>query len=177
MQARFERAKRLIRLGFYDWARWELYTIEQKTRNKDYRKNLAELFQKIKSYNRSAYIASIYFGEERRKGGMAAEEQLWKAAYPLAFENIVNHFSSEFGIEREFVWAIMRAESFFKADISSPVGAKGLMQLMPHTASQVSRLLGDEAFDTKLLTRPEVNVRVGTRYLQRLSKNSKARFR
>jgi soluble lytic murein transglycosylase len=176
LQARFERAKRLIRLGFYDWARWELYTIEQKTRNKDYRKNLAELFQKIKSYNRSAYIASIYFGEERRKGGMAAEEQLWKAAYPLAFENIVNHFSSEFGIEREFVWAIMRAESFFKADISSPVGAKGLMQLMPHTASQVSRLLGDEAFDTKLLTRPEVNVRVGTRYLQRLSKKFKGQI-
>ncbi|MEO0336006.1 MAG: transglycosylase SLT domain-containing protein, partial [Pseudomonadota bacterium] len=176
LQSRFERAKRLIQVGFYDWARWELYTIERKTRNSDYRKSLVDLYQKIKSYNRSAYIASIYFGEERQKRGMKEAEVLWKAAYPLAYENVVNHFSSEFGMEREFVWAIMRAESFFKADISSPVGAKGLMQLMPHTATQVSRLLGDESFDTKMLIRPEVNVRVGTRYLQRLSKKFKGQI-
>ena len=176
LQARFERAKRLIQVGFYDWARWELYTIERKTRNKEYRRNLVNHYQQIKSYNRSAYIASIYFGEERRNEGMKAASDLWKAAYPLAFNNIVSHFSSEFGMEREFIWAIMRAESFFKADISSPVGAKGLMQLMPHTATQVSRLLGDEYFDTKKLIRPEVNVRVGTRYLQRLSKKFKGQI-
>lgn len=173
LQTRFERAKKLIQLGFYEWARWELYTIEKKTRNRDYRRTLVDLYQKINSFNRSAYISTIDFGEKRRKEGMQKVSELWKAAYPLAYENVVNHFAAEFGMEREFVWAIMRAESFFKAEISSPVGAKGLMQLMPHTATQVSRLLGDEFFDTKMLVRPEVNVRVGTRYLQRLSKKFK----
>lgn len=63
----------------------------------------------------------------------------------------------------------MRAESTYKKDIHSPVGARGLMQLMPNTGKQVSRLLGETQFEVDSLLREEVNIKLGTRYLRRLA--------
>jgi soluble lytic murein transglycosylase len=42
------------------------------------------------------------------------------------------------------------------------------MQLMPNTAKQVARLIGDETFNERRLSDPDVNLRLGTKYLQRL---------
>ena len=95
---------------------------------------------------------------------------LWKHAYPQAYKNSVEQYSEDFGIPKEFIWSIMRAESHYKADAQSWVGAKGLMQLMPNTSRQVAKMLGDHNFNTNQLTRPEVNIRLGTRYLHRLGK-------
>src|SRR5690606_5955015 len=63
---------------------------------------------------------------------------------------------------------IMRAESQYRTDVISPVGARGFMQLMPHTARQVAKLLDDGTYRERQLIGPEVNIRLGTRYLQRL---------
>ena len=174
---RLERAMQLIQVGEFMWAKNELYEIEKRTRKREHREKLIQAYETILSYNRSSYIAQIHFSKDRhRKGGLKDAEGLWKSAYPRAFEQEVNHFSRQFGIEKEFIWGLMRAESRYKQDISSPVGARGLMQLMPHTATQVSRLLGDESFDPSLLVLPEVNIRLGTRYLQRLSKKFKGQL-
>lgn len=171
-----DRALQLIQVGQYMWAKNELFEIEKRTRNTEHRKRLIKAYESILSYNRSSYMAEVYFSKERHSKGIKEAEDLWKHAYPEAFRNEVTHFSNQFGIEKEFVWGLMRAESRYKQDISSPVGAKGLMQLMPHTAMQVSRLLGDESFDPEMLVMPEVNIRLGTRYLQRLSKKFKGQL-
>lgn len=62
----------------------------------------------------------------------------------------------------------MRAESRYKADVVSPVGAMGLMQLMPYTGEQVARMLEMKSFQPNQLLDPETNIRLGARYLQRL---------
>lgn len=170
LQAKFDRAQRLIAMGFYSWAKWELYEIEKRTRNKAYLRMLMQAYEGIHSYNRSSYIAQIHFSKQRHKEGLDTARRLWEYAYPKAFESAVTHYSTQFGISKEFIWGLMRAESRYKADISSPVGARGLMQLMPHTATQVSRLLGDESFNVKTLTDPDQNIRLGSRYLHRLAK-------
>lgn len=170
LQARFDRAKKLMDMGFYEWARWELYEIEKRTRNKTYLRMLMSAYEEIDSFNRSSYISEIYFSGVRHKGGLEKEKDLWEKAYPRAFASAVDYYSDQFGVDEEFIWSIMRAESRYKADIASPVGAKGLLQLMPNTSRQVARLLGDVHFHTDTLVQPEVNIRLGSRYLNRLSK-------
>ena len=63
----------------------------------------------------------------------------------------------------------MRAESHYRPEAKSPVGAAGLMQIMPFTGERVaSQLLGQTGFKAIDLLDPEINVRYGARYLQRL---------
>jgi soluble lytic murein transglycosylase len=68
------------------------------------------------------------------------------------------------GPERALVLALIRQESGFVADIESPVGARGLMQLMPATAAKVARAISLK-FHPDKLDNPDFNVRLGTAYL------------
>lgn len=53
----------------------------------------------------------------------------------------VPHYAPEngFKIDRALLYALMRQESKFKTDATSRVGARGLMQLMPRTASYIAK--------------------------------------
>ena len=61
---------------------------------------------------------------------------------------------------------IMRQESSFDIGALSPSGARGLMQLMPPTASAVARQLGIQVSLASLTIDPAPNIRLGTTYLQ-----------
>ena len=65
--------------------------------------------------------------------------------------------AAEFGLEEELVFAVVRAESNFRADAVSPAGAVGLMQLMPSTARFMQAMLG--AFGE--WREPQENIRLG----------------
>ena len=60
----------------------------------------------------------------------------------------------------------MRQESSFDIGALSPSGARGLMQLMPPTASAVARQLGIQVSLASLTIDPAPNIRLGTTYLQ-----------
>ncbi|MCB0341818.1 MAG: transglycosylase SLT domain-containing protein [Bdellovibrionales bacterium] len=165
-----ERAQQQIRAGHFDLARLELYSIEVKTRNPAYLKMLMAAYEEMGYFNRSAYVSQIYFSNDRSRHGINGVRSIWRTAYPQAYEGFVKNYSSQFVVPKELVWSIMRAESFYREDVISPAGARGLMQVMPFTAEQVARLLGDETFNSRDLTKPVVNLRIGTRYLGRLMK-------
>ena len=63
---------------------------------------------------------------------------------------------------------IMRQESSFDVSAVSPSGARGLMQLMPPTASAVAKELGVLASVPTLTVDASHNIRLGTAYLQEL---------
>ncbi len=65
-------------------------------------------------------------------------------------------------VERAVALGLIRQESSFDPAAGSPVGAQGLMQLMPATAAAVARRVGGPAGP---LTDPAVNLRLGTAYL------------
>ncbi len=167
---RFERARDLMILGLNDWAKWDLYDIERKTSNKDYLKNLMQEYQTVENFNRSAYIAQVYFGSQRALHGLDGVRYLWEYAYPKAYSSLVMKYSKQMDVPSELVWGIMRAESIYKRDVISPVGALGLMQVMPGTGMKIAEMLNEKAFDPRTLLEPEVSVKIGARYLQRLEK-------
>ena len=170
LQARFDRANELIELGFTDWAKWEFYEIERRTRNKTYLRKLMDAYDKIGSYNRAVYISGIYFSRDRARGGFEAARDLWQWNFPKAYYDLVSKASSKFGVDEAFIYAIMRAESNFRKEAISPVGARGLMQIMPYTAEQIAKLLDDDEYTDEKLSKPELNVKYGARYLNRLQK-------
>jgi len=65
----------------------------------------------------------------------------------------------------EMVMALSRQESELNPQAESRVGARGLMQLMPGTARDVSRQLGIEYSLGQLTSNPAYNIRLGTTYL------------
>ncbi|MCB0415230.1 MAG: transglycosylase SLT domain-containing protein [Bdellovibrionales bacterium] len=164
----FSNGSLLLQIGYNELAKWEFYEIERRTKKKSFLESLMEKYQKLGAYNRIAYISQIYFGGERGRHGIAGVRHLWEKAYPQAYKEVVSNYAKKFQVPSEFIWSIMRAESVYKSDILSPVGARGLMQLMPHTAKQVSLLLEETDFDKNNLFTPEVNIRYGSRYLSRL---------
>ncbi len=78
-----------------------------------------------------------------------------------AYQSEVQAAAREFGVEEAVIRAIMHAESAFKPNALSRVGAQGLMQLMPATAR---RFGVSNSFD------PEQNIRGGVQYLAWLLK-------
>ncbi len=167
---RFERARDLMILGLNDWAKWDLYDIERKTSNREYLKNLMQEYLTVENYNRSAYIAQITFGGQRALHGLDGVRYLWEHAYPRAFATHVTKFSKQMNVPTELIWGIMRAESVYKKDVISPVGALGLMQVMPGTGMKISEMLKEKDFNPRSLLEPESAVKIGTRYLQRLDR-------
>jgi len=76
-----------------------------------------------------------------------------------ALDQVVNSASAAYHLDPDLVNSVIHAESGFNSRAVSPKGARGLMQLMPGTASQLGV---NDAFD------PEANVVGGSRYLRKL---------
>lgn len=84
--------------------------------------------------------------------------------FPLAFDQEINQYAEQHKINPAWAFAIARRESSFMTDANSPVGASGLMQLMPGTA----KLLAKKKVSRKKLYNVENNVQLGTKYLKQL---------
>ncbi|NOY23745.1 MAG: lytic transglycosylase domain-containing protein [Acidobacteria bacterium] len=82
---------------------------------------------------------------------------------------IIAKESLDSGFSVEFVMAVMKTESSFNKYAKSPVGAVGLMQLMPATGKAIARDYGIVLDGNDALYNPELNVTLGIRYLKRLA--------
>ncbi|KTD57413.1 transglycosylase SLT domain-containing protein [Legionella shakespearei] len=90
--------------------------------------------------------------------------------FPLAYKDTVKTYAKQYAVEPEFVYAIIRQESGFREDVISSAGALGLMQIMPMTASVVSKMSRIPYSNQRELFLSQKNINIGTAYLQQLTK-------
>ena len=86
--------------------------------------------------------------------------------FPVRHLDIVQEHAGELDVS--LILAVIMAESSFREDARSPVGAQGLMQLMPSTAAEIAVRMGMTNFQPEDVWRPEVNIAMGSFYLNRL---------
>ncbi len=87
--------------------------------------------------------------------------------FPLAYHRDMSQSAHSASIRLDWLYAITRQESAFAEDARSSADARGLMQLLPHTARQVARSLG-VPFSSRDLYRADTNITLGSNYLRQL---------
>lgn len=86
------------------------------------------------------------------------------AAYPLPSWQPADGFK----VDRALIYALVRQESRFNPNAKSGAGARGLMQLMPGTASFVARDRTLRWGKRAKLFDPELNLKLGQKYISML---------
>ena len=160
----YDRVKALITFGMYDEARKELAVSRKKTSSKNGSLlGLARLHLEMDDYNGAYNLLRNNLPRRVEKDNLYQ----WGLCFPLAFREHVAKMAAEFTIPEGLIYSLMRAESSFSPTALSPVGAVGLMQLMPATAATVSNG-GKGEFNAGTLTNPKTNIRYGVKHLRDL---------
>ncbi len=85
--------------------------------------------------------------------------------FPVAFRPQIEASCREERLDPARVMGLIREETFFRADAVSPVGAVGLMQVMPATGRRIGAMTGIDRAQERL-TDPAISTRLGCRYLR-----------
>ena len=94
---------------------------------------------------------------------------VWENWYPEAFGEFVELYAKQSGVDPRLAYSIMREESRFQVDVVSKADAIGLMQIIPPTARHLANELAISDFDVRSLYQPEINIKLGVKYLSDLS--------
>ncbi len=87
------------------------------------------------------------------------------SAYPLDYRTYIKKYANTFKLDPNFVAAVIFSESHFNPKATSPVGARGLMQIMPATGAGIAKAVGDKSFSATRLYEPKRNIKYGCYYL------------
>lgn len=161
-QAGILRAHEFLRLNRLTQARREWRVVTQKMSN-DQRVDAAKLAQ--------------HWGwAEQSILTMASTDQRDDIAlrFPLLYQEKVLNHSQQANINPAWTYGVIRRESAFVQDARSPVGAIGLMQLLPTTAKSMARTSSFPRLKKQRgapqLTHADTNLALGTHYLRKMLK-------
>ncbi len=91
--------------------------------------------------------------------------------YPTPYDDIMQTATRPIGLDKAWVYGLIRQESRFIRSARSQVGASGLMQIMPATATYVARKIGMAGFSLSSLNDIKTNITLGTQYLNMVLAN------
>ena len=103
---------------------------------------------------------------------VSLDSPLWRMAYPTVYIPKIRRYADPH-VDHFLVAGIIREESLYNPRALSPVGAMGLMQLMPETATRVAHRLGLGPVNREDLLKGDVNVRLGVAYVGELLRDYK----
>ncbi|WP_456269999.1 transglycosylase SLT domain-containing protein [Kushneria sp. AK178] len=86
--------------------------------------------------------------------------------FPQGYADLFQKWGQQRNVDPWLLMALARRESSFNPQAQSPVGARGLMQLMPGTGQHVSQQLGVPWQGVTSLEDPETNVMLGSAYIR-----------
>ncbi len=157
-QRQFERVDALFSLDMTREANAELQWISRRIETPLMLVAIASRFQKIGDYKRAVTLVTK----------MPYSEKLHGFWYPLAFWDDVEKVSSKNDMDPMIALSVMREESRFDPDAKSVAGARGLMQLMPHTAYRLDKDINLGISRDSQLNEVRKNINLGVYYLKTL---------
>ncbi len=134
-----------------------LDTIESPDQNRKFLIALGDLFNTQGNYLETFKLlhSHIY------RGDIEPRKSEYELLFPTPFFGDIKE--NALGIDPLVILSLVRQESAFNPRAMSPVGARGLMQLMPATARRFSRRVR-----TSALLHPQTNIKIATKYLRKL---------
>jgi soluble lytic murein transglycosylase len=151
------------------WLQWE--TEFQSKNQPSVAEEFTEGLMKLTKGEYLIGIEKIAKLEDREKPAEKAEYQAlsqksiyWQARYPFPYFQEIEKWSISRQLNPLLVTALMRQESRFQAKIKSPVGATGLMQVMPSTAAWIAPQMNADIKKINLENAND-NIMLGTWYL------------
>ena len=92
-------------------------------------------------------------------------EKLQRKLYPRYYADTVEKYAKLYNVDTFLIAAMILEESRYNAQAVSWAGAIGLMQIMPATGKELAQQLKIRRFRTSMLKQPDVNIRMGTKYI------------
>lgn len=133
--------------------------------------NRAAMYALAEELNtRGAPHLGIAVGRELLSGGAPWDRRMLKIMYPMPYLGLIERNARAQGLDPFFVAGVIRQESRFNPRAVSGAGAVGLMQVMPRTGNQIHRAANGANSAAAVLTDPEVNIKLGTKFLADLSR-------
>ncbi len=90
--------------------------------------------------------------------------------FPLTYADKILENSVQQKLNPAILFGLVRRESAFNEKAYSPVGARGLMQIMPGTGRQIAKYMKVRWRGNNSLYNPEINLKYGAYYYQKLLK-------
>ena len=119
---------------------------------------------------------SYYDGPKLTYPEAPGEAPEWQRRYPRSFRNLVESSAARYSVDPHLIWALMTVESSHNPWAISRVGARGLMQVMPHTGQLTADRLGWPYFGAPLLFEPEVAIEMAAWYFHELITQFQGQF-
>lgn len=85
--------------------------------------------------------------------------------YPAPHDDIMRPTTNTLGLDRAWVYGLIRQESRFVMTAQSSAGASGLMQVMPSTGRWVANKIGLTGFVQEMLSDVRTNILLGANYM------------
>ena len=89
--------------------------------------------------------------------------------YPRYYAEAVEKYAKLYNVDNYLICAMILEESRYNAQAVSWAGAIGLMQIMPATGRELAQQLKIRRFRTSMLKQPDINIRMGTKYIDYLN--------
>lgn len=103
----------------------------------------------------------------------ASAAAIARLVYPVKHVSLIAENSERFGVDPYLITAVIYVESGFEEESLSNAGAVGLMQIMPETATWISKKTGKN-IEAGALKQPDNNIAFGTWYYSWLYKKYKS---
>ncbi len=163
----FARVQTLLNYGFAEEA-LQLFQSEFKTNKNSKRLDFLYAYGTLFfEYGETAlaYRLARAFQNAMPRAALArAPRSVLQFLYPIPYNAQVVRYAGH-SIDPYFVYSVMRQESIFDFKITSPVGARGLLQIMPATGKNLASLEQISPWNPDMLYNPYMNIRLGVRYL------------
>lgn len=164
----YQKAKELALLGLMKEATDELLHVSRSFRSVEKALlDIAVQLGKVRAYDHALLIAKRHFRDAVERKQVPRTSALWSIAYPDGYLPTIQHYANS-QVDPYLVSGIIREESLYNSEALSPVGAIGLMQLMPTTAQRVANRIGLPSFKREDLFSGEMNIQLGVQYVNQL---------